>query len=63
MDYPKLWAYTRELYQMEGIAETVHLDQIKTHYYGSHAQLNPSGIVPRGPEIDFDAPHGRERLG
>lgn len=63
VDYPNLWGYTRELYQMEGIAETVHLDQIKTHYYGSHAQLNPSGIVPRGPEIDFDVPHGRERLG
>ncbi|ACL71794.1 putative glutathione S-transferase [Thioalkalivibrio sulfidiphilus HL-EbGr7] len=62
MDYPKLWAYTRELYQMEGIAQTVHLEQIKTHYYGSHAQLNPSGIVPRGPELDFRAPHDREGL-
>ncbi len=63
VDYPNLWAYTRELYQIPGVAETVDLDHIKTHYYGSHRSLNPSGIVPRGPAIDFAAPHGRESLG
>jgi glutathionyl-hydroquinone reductase len=59
IDYPNLWALTRELYQMEGIAGTVNMEQIKTHYYGSHRQINPSGIVPRGPVLDFGAPHGR----
>ena len=59
VDYPNLWGFARELYQVEGIAETVHLEQIKTHYYGSHEQLNPSGIIPRGPLLDFGAPHGR----
>ncbi len=61
-DYPNLWAYTRELYQVPGVAETVNLTHIKQHYYGSHAAINPTGIVPAGPEIDFTAPHGRERL-
>ena len=59
VDYPHLWAYTRELYQQPGIAETVRLDHIKRHYYGSHPQLNPKGIIPKGPAIDFDEPHGR----
>jgi glutathionyl-hydroquinone reductase len=59
VDYPNLWAYTRELYQLENVAGTVNLDHIKTHYYGSHAHLNPSGIVPRGPDLDFMVPHGR----
>lgn len=58
-DYPHLWAYTRELYQWPRIAETVHLDHIKTHYYGSHRTVNPTGIVPSGPDIDFTAAHGR----
>jgi putative glutathione S-transferase len=62
VDYPNLWAYARDLYQVPGVAGTVHLDHIKNHYYGSHARLNPSGIVPIGPEIDFAAPHGRDRL-
>ncbi len=61
-DYPNLWAYTRELYQVPGVAETVNLHHIKHHYYGSHTTINPSGIVPKGPEIDYAAPHGRERL-
>ncbi len=61
-DYPNLWPYARELYQWPGVAGTVRLDHIKTHYYASHATVNPTGIVPLGPEIDFDAPHGRERL-
>jgi len=60
VDYPNLWGYTRELYQVPGVAETVHMDHIKDHYYRSHGTLNPSGVVPSGPEIDFTEPHGRE---
>ena len=59
VDYPALWAYTRELYQVPGVAETVNLHHIKQHYYASHRGVNPTGIVPRGPEIDFTTPHGR----
>ncbi|MBX6322319.1 MAG: glutathione S-transferase family protein [Rhodospirillaceae bacterium] len=62
VDYPNLWAYTRDLFQTPGVAETVNLDHIKTHYYRSHRTINPTGIVPVGPVIDFSAPHGRERL-
>ena len=62
VDYPNLWAYTRELYQVPGVAETVNLHHIKQHYYGSHETVNPTRIVPLGPTIDFDEPHGRERL-
>ncbi len=61
-DYPNLWAFTRELYQVPGVAETVSLEHIKRHYYGSHKTINPSGVVPQGPDIDFTAPHRRERL-
>ncbi len=61
-DFPHLWAYTRELYQVPGVAETVDLHHIKHHYYGSHAAINPTGIVPAGPEIDYTAPHDRARL-
>ena len=62
-DYPNVWPYARELYQWPGVAETVRFDHIKTHYYASHNTVNPTGIVPKGPEIDFTAPHGRDRLG
>ena len=62
VDYPNLWGYTRDLYQVPGVAETVNMDHIKTHYYGSHDTINPTLIVPRGPELDFMAPHGREKL-
>jgi len=62
IDYPNLWAYTRELYQVPGIAETVNLDHIKYHYFASHRSINPTGIVPNGPEIDFMLPHGRESI-
>lgn len=58
-DYPNLWNYTRELYQMDGIADTVNMDHIKQHYYESHKTINPTGIVPSGPEIDFNEPHNR----
>ncbi|WP_295544140.1 glutathione S-transferase family protein [uncultured Thiohalocapsa sp.] len=63
VDYPHLWAYTRELYQVPGIAETVSMDHIKRHYYGSHPSINPNGIVPKDPALDFMAPHGREAVG
>jgi glutathionyl-hydroquinone reductase len=62
-DYTNLWNYLRDLYQTPGIAETVSIDQIKRHYYGSQPQINPTGIVPIGPLIDFAAPHDRRRLG
>jgi putative glutathione S-transferase len=62
VDYPSLWGFTRELYQVPGVAETVDMDHIKRHYYGSHRMLNPLGIVARGPAIDFLAPHGRDRV-
>ena len=62
VDYPNLWAYTRELYQWPGVAETVNMAHIKKHYYGSHKSVNPTGVVPKGPAIDFDEPHGRDHL-
>ena len=62
VDYPNLWNYTRELYQVPGVAETVDFHHIKHHYYGSHPTVNPSGIVPKGPALDFAAPHGRNAL-
>jgi putative glutathione S-transferase len=61
-DYPNLSNYTRELFQVPGIAETVRLDHIKTHYYRSHPWINPTGIVPLGPEVDYSAPHDRARF-
>ena len=61
-DFPNLWDYTRELYQWPGVARTVDLLHIKRHYYGSHVSINPHGIVPKGPEIDFTPPHGRGPL-
>jgi putative glutathione S-transferase len=62
MDYPNLWAYTRELYQVPGVAETVNMDHIKYHYFASHRSINPTGIVPNGPDINFLEPHKREEL-
>jgi putative glutathione S-transferase len=62
IDYPNLWAYTRELYQVPGVAETVNMDHIKYHYFGSHKSINPTGVVPKGPDIDFMLPHARERI-
>ena len=59
VDYPNLWGYLRDLYQVPGIADTVNMDHIKTHYYGSHATINPTGIIPVGPALDFDLPHQR----
>jgi glutathionyl-hydroquinone reductase len=62
VDYPNLWNYLRDLYQMPGVAETISVDHIKRHYYGSHRSVNPTGIVPIGPLIDFTQPHDRARL-
>lgn len=59
LDYPNLWGFTRELYQHPGIRPTVDFHHIRQHYYRSHPGVNPSGVVPAGPELDFDAPHGR----
>ena len=61
MDYPNLWAYTRELYQMPGVAETVNMDHIKYHYFSSHQSINPLGIVPKGPDINFETAHTRDQ--
>jgi putative glutathione S-transferase len=61
-DYPNLSNYLRELYQVPGVAETVNMDHIRRHYYASHRHLNPSGIVPKGPALDFDAPHDRASI-
>ena len=63
VDYPHLSGYLRDLYATPGVAETVDIDQIKRHYYLTHGGINPSAIVPAGPVLDLDAPHGRERLG
>ena len=62
VDYPSISGYMRELYQMPGIAETVNMSHIKTHYYASHSTVNPTGIVPVGPALDYMAPHSREML-
>lgn len=61
-DYPNLWNYTKELFQIPGVAETVNLHHIKTHYFGSHESINPTRIVPNGPAIDYTEHHDRERL-
>ena len=59
IDYPNLWAYTRELYQVPGVAGTVNFDHIVRHYHYSHESINPHRIIPINPVLDFDAPHGR----
>ena len=59
IDYASLWAYTRDIYQLPGVAPTVNFLHIKRHYYQSHKRINPTGIVPLGPVLDFDAPADR----
>ena len=59
IDYPNLWAYTRELFQMPGIADTVNFKHIVRHYHYSHDSINPHRIIPINPVLDFDEPHGR----
>lgn len=63
IDYPNLWAYTRELYQWPGVAATVHIDHIVRHYHYSHDTINPHRIIPINPPLDFTAPHGRDTIG
>lgn len=62
IEYPNLWAFTRELYQWPGVAETVNFDHIAHHYYYSHDNINPHRIVPIGPDIDWMEPHGRDGM-
>lgn len=62
VDYPNLWNYLKDLYQHPRIKPTCNLDHIKRHYYMSQTQINPTRIVPIGPEIDFEAPHDRNRF-
>lgn len=59
VDYPNLWAYTRELYQRDGVAQTVNMDHIVRHYHYSHETINPHRIIPTNPVLDFLAPHQR----
>ncbi|MNL69730.1 Glutathionyl-hydroquinone reductase YqjG [compost metagenome] len=61
-DYRNLQGYLRELYQVPGVAETVNMQHIKDHYYRSHTMINPTGVVPVGPILDLDAPHGRDAI-
>ncbi|WP_435184917.1 glutathione S-transferase family protein [Halobellus sp. EA9] len=61
-EYPNLWNYTKEVYQLGDISETVNVDHITRHYYKSHGDINPKRLVPTGPDIDFSAPHNRDRL-
>jgi len=60
IDYPNLWAYTRDLYQTPDVAETVHMDHIVRHYHFSHETINPHRIIPTNPVLDYGAPHGRD---
>jgi len=62
VDYPNLWGYLRDLYQIDGIAETVNFDHIKRHYYVTHEEINTTRIVPIGPALDLLTPHGRGEL-
>lgn len=62
-EYPNLHGYLLDLYQQPGIAETVNMEHIKRHYYMTHPEINPTRIVPIGPVLDFDQPHGREQIG
>ena len=62
VDYPNLQGYLQDLYQQPGIAGTVNFDHIKRHYYITHTEINPTGIVPIGPQLDLNRPHGRDRF-
>lgn len=62
IDYPNLWGYARDLYQRPAFRETTRFDQIKRHYYETHGKLNPTRVVPKGPAMAWDAPHGRDHL-
>ena len=62
VDYPNLWGYTRDLYSRPGFGDTVDFDHIKRHYYATHDNINPTRIVPKGPDLDWKAPHERDTL-
>lgn len=62
IDFPNLWNYTLDIFQLGDIAKTVHFDHIKKHYYGSHQSINPTSIIPVGPDIDYKARHNRDKL-
>lgn len=62
IDYPNLWDYTKELYQLPGVAETVNMDHIKEHYYTTHTDINPKQIIAQGPDLNFRSLHDRDRL-
>lgn len=62
-NYPNIYGYMKELYQVPGVAETVNFDHIKRHYYFSHTMINPTQIIPVGPEQDLMSAHGRENIG
>jgi len=62
VDYANLWGYVRDIYQLPGVSDTVRVDYMKQHYYGSHATINPYGIIPIGPALDYHAPHNRASL-
>jgi putative glutathione S-transferase len=61
-DFDAIAGYVRDIYQLPGVAQTVDFHHIKTHYYGSHKTINPTGVVPAGPGIDYWRPHGRDKL-
>jgi putative glutathione S-transferase len=61
VDYPHLWGYLKDLYQVPGVSETVNLEYTKAHYYGSHDTINPTLVIPAGPIVDFMSPHGRAK--
>ncbi|KAK7317904.1 hypothetical protein RJT34_02515 [Clitoria ternatea] len=61
-EFPNLFNYTKDIFQIPGISSTVNMEHMKLHYYGSHPSINPFGIVPVGPNIDYSAPHDRERF-
>ncbi|XP_077991666.1 glutathionyl-hydroquinone reductase YqjG-like [Glandiceps talaboti] len=62
VDYPNIWGFVRDLYQMVGVAETCDQEHMQKHYQQSHSSINPYGIVAIGPDVDFDAPHDRDRF-
>jgi len=62
-DYPNLFGYVRDIYQLPGVSDTINMEHIKKHYYMSHTMINPTSVVPVGPEIDYLAPHDRAKFG
>jgi len=61
-EYPNLFNYTKDIFQIPGMSSTVNMNHIKQHYYGSHPSINPFGIIPHGPNIDYTSPHDRHRF-